>query len=605
MAQQNNLKDAIIVGYMEHLAPALENVLQRFGELPPDNEKKAPKFLTDFHELVNTRLNGWLQDKNPDEQQLVFTTLNEYMSYQVASYLHTHPKAAATVARAKNAIAPDSAALAPAAQQVSTAAAAPVLAAPAATPAAQTAGKDRGKRLKVLRNIVRAGGTILSAFFSSQPPKIVADVCNLTEFALGVIFGVAKGTIQKLRENSQLAQQLQKVKGEVTNGYLADIAPKLSNAFERYDEILATPGSHPLLADLNHAVADKMQQWASGKTNEEQQLISKTFSALLHSQTASTLAGNPQLAQRIDEDRTLLQAFGIPTETIHPEIATPKEWTPEEALNAVKEDGNNLKSVPEQLVTAPLCELAVAGENGKGEALQHVPEKLKTPVLCETAMLQNPAQAFPHVPDSVKTPQMCDKAVSATGENLQHVPKDNISRELCETAVKSFGKSFAYVPQELRDASLCLTAVRMDGTNLQHVPENLKTKKLCAEAQKSTTQNIQPFLPEKFAPAVKAKPSKQLQAAMEASNGHRQPSATKQQAVPPPPDSAPLPDISDDPFLRVADSAVVPEPHEALPPAVAEKAKPSKSLQTALAQINAGKVAPVQQAHKTAAMKIK
>jgi hypothetical protein len=613
---QQDIKGKIVNDYMEHIAPALENVLKRFNEIHPDNKdsKKSPKFLTDFYDLVNKKLDGWLRDKNPEEQQLVTTTLFEHMNFQVANFLQSNPKAAAMVEKIKVTAdkQPDDVTLTPEAQtaehvqQTPAAAPAPIadVAATPVVPAVQQQTKEKGKRLKALQDVVKAGGAVLGAFFSYKPPKIVTDVSNLTEFALGVIFGAAKGTIQKLREESQLAQNLQKIKSEVTNDYLADISPKLSKAFERYDEILSTPDNHPLLTELNKAVSEKMQQWTSGKTAEEKQFISKTFDALLHSQTSFILTKNPELAQRVSEDRSLLQAFGIPAEAIHPDIAKAKEWTPDLALQTVKEDGNNLKHIPEQLVTQDLCNLAIAGEKGKGEALQHVPEKFKTPMLCDAAMEHNPAQAFLYVPDSMKTPKMCDKAVTAAGENLQHVPKDKISRSLCETAIKNLGKSFAYVPADLRDASLCLAAVRIDGTNLQHVPQNLKTKPLCMEAQKNTSHDIQQFFPEKFAPIQKAKPSKRLQAATAEDGGSLR--VASELSMAPPLDffenQAPF-YVNDAPAPEMYSKVVAPT-GEGAQAATIQKAKPSKRLQAAIAQIDADSRAIPQQQHKQSAMKI-
>jgi hypothetical protein len=514
--KEQHIRDNIITDYMEHIAPSLENVLKRFGEITPNN---PPKFLRDFHDLFNKKIEAWTQGANSDEQKFIADIFNEYMSYQVASFLHANPKSAVAVEKAKNLMRPTPEAVpVPVQAQTSAASIAP------AAPAAVTQPKEKGKGLKALQNIVKAGGEVLSAFFSYKPPKVVTDVSNLTEFALGVIFGTAKGAIQKLREEAKLSQSLQNLKNEVTNGYLSDISPKLIAALERYDDILSTPGQHPLLTELNTSIADKMQRWTANRTAEEQQFISKTFSALLRNQTASILAKNPTLAQRIDADKTLLQEFGIPTEAIHPDIATLKksqEWTPELAEQAVKEDGNSLKSIPEQLVTEQLCKIAISGENGKGEALQHVPDKFKTSAICDAAMQKNPAQAFLYVPDIIKTPEMCDKAVTATGENLQHVPKNKISQNLCETAVKNFGKSFAYVPKDLRNAALCLAAVKVDGTNLQHVPDSLKTKKLCTEAQKHTTQDISKFFPKKFAAAEKAQLSKSLQTAIKQIDANR------------------------------------------------------------------------------------
>jgi hypothetical protein len=529
------IRGEVISDFTENIAPVLEETLQHFDEIRPGDGDNPPKFLQKLHTLIDKRTESWQLNPDPDKRKLIADTFNEYMDCWIAGFLHSNQKVAVKIEKAKNlkasahpASIQQPAEITPVQQPAEVASAQQQPAdvkipsstfSAAATPAAAAAKsvkeKDKGKGLKALQNVVKAGGAVLSAFFSYQPPKVVTDVSNLTEFALGVIFGTAKGTIQKLREESKLSQSLQNLKNEVTNGYLADIAPKLSKAFDRYDDILSTPGDHSLLMELNTSITDKIQKWTSGKTAEEQQFVSKTFSTLLHSQTAATLAKNPALAQRVDEDRTLLQAFGIPAEVIHPDFGyKPKEWTPALAEKLVKEDGNNLKSVPEQLVTEPLCKIAVSGENGKGAALEHVPEHFKTPELCDAAMRQDPAQAFLYVPDMAKTPEMCDKAVSAAGENLQRIPKDKMGKALCEKAVKSFNKGLANVPEELRDAALCLTAIKIDGTNLQYVPNNLKTKALCTEAQKCTTQDVSKFFPKEFAKVEKVRPSKALQAAI-------------------------------------------------------------------------------------------
>ncbi|GHT68718.1 hypothetical protein FACS189452_08860 [Bacteroidia bacterium] len=187
-----------------------------------------------------------------------------------------------------------------------------------------------------------------------------------------------------------------------------------------------------------------------------------------------------------------------------------KKWTPELAMQAVKENGNNLKHIPEKMVTEDLCFAAVAN---KGEALQFALDKFKTAPLCDQAMKQNANLAFLYVPDSVKTPKMCETAVNADGRNLQYVPRENISKDLCRTAVQTLGKSLEFVPRIFCDNEICTLAVKQEGTNLKFVPENLKTKTLCAEAQKNSTQDLAQYLPKKFV-AEKAKPSQALQEAL-------------------------------------------------------------------------------------------
>ncbi|GHT17625.1 hypothetical protein AGMMS4956_21130 [Bacteroidia bacterium] len=186
-----------------------------------------------------------------------------------------------------------------------------------------------------------------------------------------------------------------------------------------------------------------------------------------------------------------------------------KKWTPELAMQAVKENGNNLKHIPEKMVTQDLCFAAVAN---KGEALQFALDKFKNAPLCDHAMKENPKLAFLYVPDSVKTPKMCETAVTADGRNLQHVPKEQISKDLCKTAVQNFGKSLEFVPRILCDKEMCMLAVTQEGTNLKFVPDNLKTKSLCTAAQENSTQNLNEYFPKNGFVAEKCVRSAALQA---------------------------------------------------------------------------------------------
>ncbi|GHV64463.1 hypothetical protein FACS1894199_02760 [Bacteroidia bacterium] len=175
-----------------------------------------------------------------------------------------------------------------------------------------------------------------------------------------------------------------------------------------------------------------------------------------------------------------------------------KQWTPELALEAVKQNGMNLKHIPEKMVSEELCFAAVAN---KGEALQFALDKLKNAPLCDEAMKENPKIAFLYVPDHIKTPEMCENAVKADGLNLQHVPREKISQDLSRTAVETLGKSLEFVPVIYRDKDMCTLAVKQEGTNLKFVPDKLKTKTICTIAQEHSTQNLKEHFPKNgFAP---------------------------------------------------------------------------------------------------------
>ena len=66
----------------------------------------------------------------------------------------------------------------------------------------------------------------------------------------------------------------------------------------------------------------------------------------------------------------------------------------------MKDEGANLKYVPDKLITPELCKIAVAES---GYALKYVPDKFKTLELCKIA-LENDHTGYAHiyVPDKIK-----------------------------------------------------------------------------------------------------------------------------------------------------------------------------------------------------------
>jgi hypothetical protein len=143
-------------------------------------------------------------------------------------------------------------------------------------------------------------------------------------------------------------------------------------------------------------------------------------------------------------------------------------------LAAVRQNGNALKLVPENLKTAEMC-LAAVQKNG--EALYYVPKVLKTAELCLIAVQQN-EEVLMYVPDEFKTEEICLIAVQQNGLALNYVPDRLRTEEICLAAVRQDGLALYYVPSKIKTADICLAAVQKNGNALRFVPDRLKTEKL-------------------------------------------------------------------------------------------------------------------------------
>jgi hypothetical protein len=161
--------------------------------------------------------------------------------------------------------------------------------------------------------------------------------------------------------------------------------------------------------------------------------------------------------------------------------------TVEEALAEVRESGEALKYVPENLKTEELCLEAV---KQNGNMLCCVPENLKTAEICLAAVKQCRIEgnirvlsnALQYVPENLKTAELCLEAVKQSGSYLQYVPENLKTTEICLEAVRQYGSYLQYIPENLRTAEICLAAVRQDGKALQYVPKKLRTAEINHEA---------------------------------------------------------------------------------------------------------------------------
>ena len=125
-------------------------------------------------------------------------------------------------------------------------------------------------------------------------------------------------------------------------------------------------------------------------------------------------------------------------------------------------------------------EICLEAVKQNGDVLRYVPEDLKTSEICLTAVEQD-GMALEHVPKDLKTPEIHLAAVKQNGDALRYVPKDFRTPEICLAAVKQDGWALRYVPKDLRTEEICLAAVKHDSWvlrrwALEYVPEDLKTR---------------------------------------------------------------------------------------------------------------------------------
>ncbi len=217
--------------------------------------------------------------------------------------------------------------------------------------------------------------------------------------------------------------------------------------------------------------------------------------------------------------------------------------TPEAYTDAVKQNGLELRFVPEALKTPELC-LAACRQNGL--ALFFVPQQMKTPELCMSAVMRN-AWALEHVPEPLKSdaafcltairtnaevmnvlpgamctdefsrravemnvdafssykirksPELCMTAMRQKGRLLRFIPEPIKTKAICTEAVRNDGMAIVDVPIFLNSFELCMMAVQRSGKALAYVPERFKTQELCMEAVKQDGRAL-PFVPAEFTP---------------------------------------------------------------------------------------------------------
>lgn len=150
--------------------------------------------------------------------------------------------------------------------------------------------------------------------------------------------------------------------------------------------------------------------------------------------------------------------------------------TYEDCLNIVKQNGNDIKYIPERFIDYNLCLEAIKN----GAALDNIPANYIDYDLCLEAIKHN-AYNLKAVPANLIDYNLCLEAVKShpTGE-LWFIPEKFKTKELCLLAVKKNGSQLQYVPEKLKDEEMCLTAFNADLLGEEfaviHIPEHIKEK---------------------------------------------------------------------------------------------------------------------------------
>lgn len=185
------------------------------------------------------------------------------------------------------------------------------------------------------------------------------------------------------------------------------------------------------------------------------------------------------------------------------------EKTPERCLEAVKQNGLTLKSVPKNLHSVTLCleavkqnalaikhvsrkvltnDICIEAVRNNGTIIAYstyIPDEFRTKKLYLEAIKQN-GRALEYVPDKYKSESLCKKAIMQNGLALEFVPRNILSKDLFVLAVEQNGLCLAYVPSKNRSKELCNAAVNNNVLALEHVPNRYKTTELCNAAVNSS-----------------------------------------------------------------------------------------------------------------------
>lgn len=123
-----------------------------------------------------------------------------------------------------------------------------------------------------------------------------------------------------------------------------------------------------------------------------------------------------------------------------------------------------------------------------GEHLKTFKEENRTYQVCLAAVCNNGNALF-YVPTQHRSYEMYCAACSSAGSILRMIPSEQIDENLCTLAVSSDGMALGYVPEEMKTDRLCKLAVHNTVAAIQFVPRMLITPEYCAQMMRDTGNN--------------------------------------------------------------------------------------------------------------------
>jgi hypothetical protein len=175
--------------------------------------------------------------------------------------------------------------------------------------------------------------------------------------------------------------------------------------------------------------------------------------------------------------------------SIKPHLFTKEEYY-NLCLLAVKENGWNLKFIPEYVQTQELTDAAIARSCW---AYRHSREEFKTPENSLSAIQRN-GQIMEFVPRQFITQEMCEIAAKTRYPCLNHIPKEFLTKEICEMGVRANGENVRWVPDEFMSSDLAWIAINssapsnpssdMAAANIQYISGKFLTKEIIVDSAK-------------------------------------------------------------------------------------------------------------------------
>lgn len=156
-----------------------------------------------------------------------------------------------------------------------------------------------------------------------------------------------------------------------------------------------------------------------------------------------------------------------------------------ELLEAIKQDGLELKKIPKREQTADICQIAV---NQNPLALKYVSVKLRTLDMCSSAVKRSP-QAFKYVPETLRNKRIVKMALTRDYKQLKEILPLQRTPELCLIAIKADTRAIAYVPEKIRptilqnidDTSLLARIIESDYQWMRYLPDCATSKAICVD----------------------------------------------------------------------------------------------------------------------------